>query len=117
MDDYKVAEGDTADSALLLVQLGRKGVLCVDLCCFIINIGLNCMDLTGVYSVSLHECSTIYCYLNRKLRRGDKFTDLQFLSSPIFKQKPDRRSVTKSRNSVSSQKPFEKYNESFVGCR
>uniref|UniRef100_UPI0037E80C7D shugoshin 1 n=1 Tax=Semicossyphus pulcher TaxID=241346 RepID=UPI0037E80C7D len=66
------------------------------------------------------RCTMVVDYkepsLNAKLRRGDKHTDVQFLSSPIFKQKSGRSSMQKSRKSMSKQ-PFEKYNESFVGCR
>ncbi|XP_054046264.1 shugoshin 1 [Rissa tridactyla] len=46
-----------------------------------------------------------------KLRRGDPFTDMNFLSSPIFKQKKDTRRCSLKKESLS------KYNEKFVGCR
>ncbi|XP_069504970.1 shugoshin 1 [Ambystoma mexicanum] len=48
--------------------------------------------------------------LNGKLRRGDRFTDTEFLSSPIFKHKDSKRQSFR-RSSLN------RYNEAFVGCR
>ncbi|XP_031796200.1 shugoshin 1 isoform X3 [Sarcophilus harrisii] len=50
--------------------------------------------------------------LATKLRRGDPFTDVCFLNSPIFKQKKD----SKQRRS-SKKHSLSKYDEAFVGCR
>ncbi|XP_056375941.1 shugoshin 1 isoform X2 [Hyla sarda] len=48
--------------------------------------------------------------LSKKLRRGDPFTDTEFLLSPIFKNgDPKRKSI--------NRKSLAKYNEAFVGCR
>uniref|UniRef100_A0A3B1JZ06 Shugoshin 1 n=1 Tax=Astyanax mexicanus TaxID=7994 RepID=A0A3B1JZ06_ASTMX len=97
----------------------RKGGLVVRSC-----LGLALSDVTNLSPAAYQKplpgrdstpaagrrrrCSSSVNYkepsISSKLRRGDKFTDTQFLRSPIFKQK-SRRSL----------KTMEKYNESFVG--
>ncbi|XP_005997845.1 shugoshin 1 [Latimeria chalumnae] len=48
--------------------------------------------------------------LNGKLRRGDQYTDTQFLHSPIYKTKHSKNQKSIKKEHLS------KYNEAFVGC-
>ncbi|XP_075443043.1 shugoshin 1 isoform X1 [Ascaphus truei] len=60
------------------------------------------------------RCTVVVNYaepkLSGKLRRGDRFTDTEFLHSPIFKQQDSNRKSIKRRS-------LARYNEAFVGCR
>uniref|UniRef100_A0A8B9FZQ6 Shugoshin 1 n=1 Tax=Amazona collaria TaxID=241587 RepID=A0A8B9FZQ6_9PSIT len=61
------------------------------------------------------SCTITVCYkepsIAGKLRRGDPFTDTNFLNSPIYKQKNNAKHLSLQKKSLS------KYNEKFVGCR
>ncbi|XP_066441731.1 shugoshin 1 isoform X1 [Eleutherodactylus coqui] len=64
--------------------------------------------------VRKRRCTELVNYaepsLSRKLRRGDPFTNSEFLLSPIYKSNNPKRKST-------NRKSLARYNEAFVGCR
>ncbi|XP_038653789.1 shugoshin 1-like isoform X1 [Scyliorhinus canicula] len=79
---------------------------------------LERMKKISPIAVSKRRCTMAINYkepsLSMKLRRGDRYTDTQFLCSPIFKPTKNNASLCKPGKKIS---PLSRYNEAFVGCR